>query len=323
VRLASERERQRAAELAAEQERLRQEILDLARRIKQRDEPRSRPDLARADSQASAAKGSLEEGDPAQAENQEAEVERELRQAQSELQEEEEQYQRLRAEEQLFRIAEETATLLEAHRAQMKELAEVDAERAGADAPSRAQKMRLRRIAREEGVLGTRAQELSGAIEKEGTKVAAGLLAGAASDLARLSKDLGEEGDYQTGERVQGLQRDVEQALLWLLDALRAEQARRQNDRQKNPGGQQQDQGEPPLIPDSTELKLLKRMEEELRQSLDALRALHPELANQEELTPDVLRDIARLAGRHERLTELFKDLRGRVGIPPPESAED
>jgi hypothetical protein len=153
--------------------------------------------------------------------------------------------------------------------------------------------------------------------------VAAGLLAGADSDLARLSKDLGEEGDYQTGERVQGLQRDVEQALLWLLDALRAEQARRQNDRQKNPGGQQQDQGEPPLIPDSTELKLLKRMEEELRQSLDALRALHPELANQEELTPDVLRDIARLAGRHERLTELFKDLRGRVGIPPSESAED
>ena len=323
VRLRTEPERKRAEELAAEQERLRQEILDLARRIKQREEPRSRPDLSRAEAQASAAKGSLEQGDPAQAQAQESEVERELRQAKSELQEEEEQYQRLRAEEQLFRIAEDTAALLEAHRVQMKELAELDAERAGSESPSRSQKMRLRRIAREEGVLGTRAEELAAAIEKEGTKVAAGLLAGAASDLARLAKDLGEEGDYQTGERVQGLQRDVEQALLWLLDALRAEQVRRQNERKDPSGQQQQDQGEPPLIPDSTELKLLRRMEIELRESLDGLRALHPELAGEVELDPDVLRDLARLAGRHERLTELFKDLRARVGIPPPESAED
>jgi hypothetical protein len=205
----------------------------------------------------------------------------------------------------------------------MKELAEVDAERAGAAAPSRAQKMRLRRIAREEGVLGTRAQELAGAIEKEGTKVAAGLLAGVASDLARLAQEMGEEGDYQTGERVQGLQRDVEEALLWLLDALRAEQARRQNERQNQGSQGEKQEGDPPLIPDSTELKLLRRMEIELRESLDGLRALHPELTEADELDPMLLRDLARLAGRHERLTELFRDLRTRVGIPPPESAED
>src|SRR6185503_9163414 len=116
-----------------------------------------------------------------------------------------------------------------AHRVQMKELSEVAQERAGAAEPSRAQKLRLRRIAREEGTLGTRAEELATAVAKEGTKVAAGLLANVASDLARLAQDLAEEGDYQTGERVQGLQKDVEEALVWLLEALRAEQARRQN----------------------------------------------------------------------------------------------
>ena len=311
--------------LAEEQARVREEILDLARRIQERKDPRSRPDLAQADSQARAAENSLQQGDPSSAEQQETEVERELRQAKRELEEEEQQYQRLRAEEQLFRIAEETAALLEAHKKQMHELLDVDRERAGAAAPSRAQKMRLRNIAREEGTLGTRAEELAKAIEEEGTKVAAGLMSNAASDLARLKLELSEEGDYQTGERVQGLQRDVEEAFLWLLDALRAEQQRRQNDsknqNQNQSGGQNQNQGRQPLIPDSTELKLLWRMEQELRESVDALRLQHPDAG--EEPSAALLRDLTHLAARHERLTALFRDLRGRVGIPAPEEAED
>jgi hypothetical protein len=213
---------------------------------------------------------------------------------------------------------------LEAHRAQMTALREVDQERAGAAQPSRSQKLRLRQIAREEGALGTRAEELAKAIEAEGTRVAAGLLSNAAADLARLARDLGEEGDFQTGARVQGLQRDVEDALLWLLDALRAEQSRRANERQEQgQQGRPQDQGKPPLVPDSTELKLLKRMEVELRESLEGLRILHPELADGGEPDEMVLQDLTRLAARHERLTELFSDLRARVGIEPPESAED
>jgi hypothetical protein len=264
----------------------------------------------------------LNQGDPSEAEQQEEEAERELRQARSELQDEEEQYQRLRAEEQLFRIAEETATLLESHRAQMTALREVDQERAGAEEPSRAQKLRLRRIGREEASLGTRAQELAAAIEAEGTKVAAGLLANVASDLARIARDVSEEGDYQTGERVQGLQRDVEEELLWLIDALRAEQSRRSS--QNKPGQPSpQDQGRPPLIPDSSELKLLRRMELDLQQAVDQLRLLHPELGEGTDADPSLLEDVARLAARHERLTELFRDLRARVGIEPPESAQD
>ncbi|HVQ24488.1 MAG TPA: hypothetical protein VMV01_04900, partial [Planctomycetota bacterium] len=226
------------------------------------------------------------------------------------------------AEEQLFRIAEEVAGLLEEHRGQMREVAEVDRERAGAAAPTRAQKMRLRNIARKEGTLGTRAEELAKPIQEEGTRVAAGLLLNAASDLARLARDLGEEGEYQTGSRVQGIQRDVEESLLWLLDALAAEKARRQEERpppgQPNPGQDTQ-----PLIPDSAELKLLRRMEVDLRESMDALRTLYPEIDATQELDPSVLRELTRLAARHERVTELFRDLRTRVGIPAPGEAED
>ena len=134
-----------------------------------------------------------------------------------------------------------------------------------------------------------------------------------------------EEGDYQTGERVQGLQKDVEQALLWLLDALRAEQARRKNEpQQQNPeGGQQRPDGRQPLVPDSTELKLLRRMEVDLREALDRLRNLHPEARDGVELEPALLEDLTRLAARHEQLTELFRDLRSRVGIEAPDSAQD
>src|SRR6185503_714681 len=64
VRLEGAEERKRAEELAAEQERLRQEILDLARRIQQRENPRSRPDLSRAEEQSRAASNSLQQGDP-------------------------------------------------------------------------------------------------------------------------------------------------------------------------------------------------------------------------------------------------------------------
>jgi len=317
VRLQDEEDRQRAAELAAEQERLRQEILDLARRIQERPDPRSRPNLSRAESEARAAQNSLEQGDPSQAEQEESEVERELRQAKSELREEEEMYQRLRAEEQLFRTAEETAAMLEAHREQMKELAELDAERAGAPQPSRAQKIRLRGIARKEGALSLRAGELAQAIEAEGTAVAAGLLANVASDLERLSRDLVEEGDFQSGPRVQGIQRDVEDALLWLLDALRAEQVRRQNESQ-----QQQDE-RPPLIPDTAELKLLRRMEMNLREAVESLRLqVEQSGGDQDDLSPSVLRDLERLAGRHAALTEYFIGLRSKVGIPAPEGED-
>ncbi|MEQ1894325.1 MAG: hypothetical protein ABL998_17435, partial [Planctomycetota bacterium] len=322
VRVESEADRQRAEELRAEQERVRKEILDLARRIQERETPRSRPDLARAGSQAQEAEQALEQGDPAQAEQSEEEVERELRQAKSELAEEEEQYQRLRAEEQLFRIAEETATLLEAHRAEMVAVREIDQERAGAEKPTRAQKLRLSGIARKESALGTRAEELARSIEAEGTKVAAGLLANAAADLARIATDLVDEGDYDTGPRVQGLQTDVEEALALLLETLRSEQTRRQNEQKEQQKKEQQDgqkpDGKQPLVPDSTELKLLRRMENDVSESVHALRELYPEIDAEGEYPPELLRELTRLAARHERLTELFRDLRARVGVEAP-----
>jgi hypothetical protein len=68
----------RAEELAREQERIRQEILDLARRAEERKNAKPLPNLDRADQSAAKASESLDQGDLSQAEQGEEETEREL-----------------------------------------------------------------------------------------------------------------------------------------------------------------------------------------------------------------------------------------------------
>jgi len=76
-------------------------------------------------------------------------------------------------------------------------------------------------------------------------------------------------------------------------------------------------------VPDVAELKLLRRMEVDILDGIDQMRLLHPELA--EGKVPDSLiyEDIARLAVRHQKTTELFSQFRKRLGIPDPEPKKD
>jgi hypothetical protein len=153
--------------------------------------------------------------------------------------------------------------------------------------------------------------------------VAGELMAEVSSDLNRIARDISDEGEYQTGERVQGLQRDVEEALLWLLEALQREQSRRQQNQSGQQQQDQQGQNRPSIIPDSAELKLLRRMELDTQQAVEQFLTLHPDLEHSVADDPYLLDDVARLGGKHEKITELFQQLRDRVGIPAPEDDED
>ena len=309
----------RAEELAKEQERIREELLDLARRIDERDNARPMPNMESASEAAQEAQDQLQGGNLSEAGQKEREVEQELRQTKQRLEEEEEQYQRLREEEQLFRIAEEIAGMLDTHRTQMQELLEIDGQRPPDSAPSRAQRLRLRRISREEESLGNRALEMSTAIREEGSTVSGRLLENVSDDFLRIAEALSESGDFETGGRTQALQRDVEESLGWLLDALRDEQMRRKEEQKQGQQDQQPPPGEnkPGLVPDTAELKLLRRMEIDVQESVSLLLQIHPDLAEDvDDLDPRVLRDISRLALRHEAVTELFKEMRERLGIP-------
>jgi hypothetical protein len=331
VRPSSPEDRERAEELAAEQERIREDILRLATREDEERSPSATAALDRAGQEAREAGGELSEGQLDEAARSERDVERELQKANDELRKEEEQYEELRQEELLFMIAEEVRSALEAHRAQMSATREIHAQRSDLDDPSRAHKIRLRRIAREEEAIGERTTELADALANEQSVVFTEVLRQVAEDLAEIAIDLSEGGDWDTGERVQARQRDVEESLEWLHEALQDEQRRREReeqDRQQQQDDseeQQEPETENRLVPNEAELKLLRRMEVDIQEAVERLLILYPELADEDpaDVNPLILDDIMRLAVRHERTTELFGMFRSRMGLPDPGEGEE
>lgn len=313
----------RAQELAEEQEKIKQRILELAQRNKKRDSAQPSQNMDKAGESAQSAQQSLEQGDLGEAQSSEEETEKRMRQAMKELGQEEEQYQKLRQEELLFKIAEQVKSLIEEHEQQMKATVELDAGRKPGDAANHTQRLRLRKIAKAEEALGARAGEIGKAILAEESVVFAEVLDQAEHDLRRLGQDMGEAGDYQSGERMQALQQDVQQSLSWLHEALQQEKERRKQEQQQQQQQQQpQEPGQNRLVPDVAELKLLRRLEVETIDSIDRMQALHPELKAPGDVDPLVLEDLRRFAYRHQRTTELFQKFRKRLGLPDPDHQE-
>ena len=312
-------QQQRAEELAKKQEEIRRKLLELAARNEERENAKPLPNLNKASQSAAEASESLEQGNLDQAQEQEEETEREIEEALEELAEEEEQYQDLRAEELLFQIQQEVEALTENHRKQMAETVEIDEQRTEGKKLSRAQRLRLRRIAREEGAIAARARELAEALTAEQSVVFAEVLNNAAEDLLRMERDLGERGNYQTGDRIQSLQQDVEQGLEWLAEAL--EEERKEKEEKEGPPGESPPPGENRLIPDAAELKLLRRLELDTLERIEQLLIIHPELLDDGGTVDELLlRDIARLGHRHERTSKLFEQFRKRLGLPDPDA---
>jgi hypothetical protein len=141
-----------------------------------------------------------------------------------------------------------------------------------------------------------------------------------------VASRLGEEGDWDSGPLVQGLQLQVEERVAWLQQSLSAERERRREEQQREeqqgaqlPEEQRQQREEERLIPDVAELRLLRQLELELARQLTHLEKLHPELARAGEADAIVLRELQRLATRHERVTALFALLRARLDFPDPD----
>jgi hypothetical protein len=265
------------------------------------------------------------------AQQDEREVQREIEKAKDALEDEQEKYQQLRQEEALLQMTDELEALLASHQEQMAELLEVDAARAGRETPSRAQKLRLRRIAREQEASAEKAGELEAAILEEGSTVFSAVMSEVKGNLERIAVLLGPPGQkgagdgYDSGERVQGLQSDTERLLTWLVTALREEKDRREEEDAKEEDAKEdgEDEGEQQepenrLVPSQAELKLLRSMEIDVARSLEQTLDAWPELAEMapEDVDPLILEDIMRLAMRHTRVTELFGEVAQKLGVP-------
>lgn len=310
----------KAAEQAAEQEAIRKQLLELARLNKERKDSKPMPSLDRAEAAAAKARQSLEEGDLSEAMEAEQEVQKELGQANEELRGEEQEYQRLRQEELLFKIGEELEAQAKAHAAAMTATREIDDKREADDRPSRAQRLALKRIAKDESTIADRCIEMATAIEAEESMVFGAALRMIADDLQRIASDLDETGDWQTGGRTQALQDDVGRGLAKMIEALKRERKRREEQqREEQQQGQQPPEGKERLVPDTAELRWLASAELETMQALEQIVRLYPELSESgAEIDPRLLTDVQRLAERHERVTRLFEALRKRLGLPDP-----
>jgi len=301
-------------ELARRQEEIRKKILELERRIQERANPPNTGGLDRASEAAGDAGEALDRGDVGEAEPLEEDVERYLDQAREEIEREQERYLRLREEELLFKIGDELTRMAEIHAEARARTVEVDRERREAQGLTRAMRLALRRVSRDEESIAVDSARIAEAIEKEGTTVFAFLLRSNEEDLRRIVELLSSR-DAPTDERVQGLQEDVAQRIEQLRQALRDEIRRRQQGQGQggqnfsNPGSRR-----PPLVNDLAELRMLKMLEEAI---LARTEGFAERLDLFEEVDPFATEELLRLGHRHHRITELFEEFMRRLGHDP------
>ena len=323
VRPETEEERRAAEELAERQRQIREELLQLAKLNEEREDGKPLDSLKRAEQSAQQASEQLDRGELGEAQPSEEDVQKAVEEALSELEEEEDEYQSLRDEELLFQIKEEVTSMLAAHAVVMESTRELDAARTPGERLGRAQRLRARRLGQDESAIAARCDELATAIEEEQALVFAELLRAAEQDLQRVAIELGDEGDYATGLSTQALQDQVARTFEWLLEALTREEQRRREERQQEQqqgGGQGGGpQGENRLVPDEAELKLLRRMELDVVEQVELLLGLHGAELSGDDVDPLLLREVQRLADRHEQVTILFGKLRERLGLPEPQ----
>lgn len=139
-------------------------------------------------------------------------------------------------------------------------------------------------------------------LKEEGTTVAFPQI------VAQIRDDSQVAGDHlaaaDVAEITQGLQKGIEVALRELLDAVKKKQEELQSAPDESEGGQSQDQN-PPLLPGSAELKLLRSCQMRINSTtsrLDALRSGDGAAVN-------LMDELKRLAERQKQVSDMAKQM--------------
>ena len=307
----AEAQRNEALDLARKQEDLQEEILRLAEKMKESNNRNASKNLDAAQEKAGQAADDLDRGDLGEAEPKEEQAEKYLRQAQDDLDEEKQKYLRLRQEELLFRIADEIRSMIKTHEEARHATAEAESERQQAGGTlGRTLKLKIQKVAKDEEGVGADCARVAEALEKEEIRVYAYLLRSCEEDLMRVAELMGRDGEYRSDELVQGLQQDVSERFDGLLKALQDEIQNRS--KRPEPRGRNNPNHKEKLVPDVAELRMLKRMEDDLAARTQRLLEWEQRGTGED---PILRREVERLAARHNRITELFSEFKKRLGI--------
>lgn len=316
----TDEQRQQLAETAAEQERLREDIIRLAELLEERENRRAQEALSRAQQASEQAEQSLRRGDVDQAREQQQEAREQLEQAQQALEQERDRYQDLRQEELLFRIEEELQAFLDSQKEVTAETERTGSELRDGARMTRPMRRNLNRLGETERELSGKVRYVREALAEEGTLVFTHVLESNERDLVDVSERLaGRSPD--PGEFTVLLQRDVEDRTEQLLLALQRERQRRREQRQQQQQQQQDQQQQSEnqfgpqrerLVPIISELIMLKQMEEEMMQRTTELDRLIV-VAGADGITDVEAAMAERLAHQHNALTAIFQQLKAQL----------
>lgn len=139
-------------------------------------------------------------------------------------------------------------------------------------------------------------------LKEEGTTVAFPQIVSQIRDDSRAAGDLLAAADV--AEITQGLQRGIEEALRELLEAVKKKQEELQSAPDESEGGQSQDQN-PPLLPGSAELKLLRSCQVRINSATSRLDTLR----GGDDDPSKLAEELKRLAERQKQVSEMAKQM--------------
>ncbi len=197
------------------------------------------------------ASGDLRLQDPEGAARQQKEATRQLKKALEEIEERLAQLREETQEEKLARLEARFVEMLARQEVASKETKVLNEKKESGGRLRRADRLAMAQLAVEEQELAEMAQQAFDILIEDGTSVVfPSIVEGLRDDLLRVGEMIEEQ---QTGEYTQYLQSEVETTLNELIDALRKRQKE-----SKSGGGGGGGNCEPPLLPNSAELKLLR-----------------------------------------------------------------
>jgi chromosome segregation ATPase len=264
--------RRRLKELKAEQERIQQKLKQLEDLLEKVENPEASQSAAAADQKMDDAEGQLEQGSGEKAAKSAEEARKYVEQAKEELERERRRYEALRQEEMLFRLVQDLKEFKKEQQRIRTEVEEISAAAAGG-APTRPQRKALKNLGGDEGKLRGRLDERVKAVREEGSPAFGTALEAVAVDVSEVARLLEEE---QHDAYVRGLMAEVEHALGDLIGAFEDEIERRQKEGDQPPPEGQGQPGKPPLVPPMVEIKLLRRMQNDLNQKVETFWRTNP-----------------------------------------------
>jgi hypothetical protein len=265
--------RRRLKELKAEQDENRRKLKELEDLLKKAENPQASASAQSADQKMDDASRQMDAGSGENASKSAEEARRYLEQLRQDLEREKRRYESLRQEEMLFRLVRDLKEF-ETEQRRIRDATKELSDAAALNPLARPQKIQLRGLGADQERLKGRVDERAKAVQEEGSTAFARALLNLRADMTEIARLLQSS---QLGPFVLGLEDEVLHALGDLIGGFTDEIQRRQQEDQGQgdppEGGQQ---GKPPLVPPIVEIKLLRRLQQDVNLKLQNFWAQNP-----------------------------------------------